>query len=380
VDIGDAEGRGVSFTDVTHELSPSLEKPGLIAAALWTDFDQDGWVDLLLAGEWMPLTFFKNEHGKFVDVTAGTGLAKYTGWWNSLTGGDFDKDGDIDYVAGNLGLNTPYRVSQTQPMQIIAKDFDTNGAIDPICCYYVQGKNYPMYNRDLLISQIPALKKKFTTYDAYATATISDIFSEEEMEEAYVADTRYHESSYIENNGDGTYSIHPLPIEAQFAPVFGLLANDFNHDGHLDLLLAGNSYDVNAEPGQYDASIGLFLSGDGQGNFQPIPGRESGFFVDGDVKGMAALTKNDGSTLILVAQNAASLQAFSTTRKDRVVPLEKEDAAAILYYESGVSEQREFYYGSGYLSQSSRVCAIPIGVDSLKIRKYSGETRELIFK
>ena len=369
--------QGIRFTDVTRQVSPSLEKAGLIAAALWTDYDQDGWVDLVLVGEWMPITFFKNEEGKFIDVTSDTGLKKYTGWWNSLCGSDFDKDGDIDYVAGNLGLNTPYQVSQDHPMQIMAKDFDHNGAIDPICTYYVQGENYPMYNRDLLISQLPQLKKKFTSYHAYATASISDIFSEEEMEDAYVVDSRYHESSYIENKGDGTYSVYPLPIEAQFSPVFGLLANDYNQDGHTDLLVAGNSYDVNAETGQYDAAVGLFLSGDGRGGFSSVLGRESGFFVDGDVKGMAELIKNDGSNLIVVAQNSDSLQAFSTTGKTHVVHLEKNDAFAELYYEKGRIERREFYYGSGYLSQSSRICTVPEGVVSLKITKYSGEVREV---
>lgn len=370
---------GIRFTDVTRQVSTSLEKAGLIAAALWTDYDQDGWVDLVLAGEWMPITFFKNEEGKFIDVTSDTGLEKYTGWWNSLYGADFDQDGDTDYVAGNLGLNTPYQVSQDHPMQIIAKDFDDNGAIDPICTYYIQGENYPMYNRDLLISQLPQLKKKFTSYHAYATASISDIFSEEEMEDAYVVDSRYHESSYIENKGDGTYSVHPLPIEAQFSPIFGLLANDYNKDGHTDLLMAGNSYDVNAETGQYDASIGMFLSGDGRGNFSPVLGRESGFFVDGDVKGMAELSKRDGNTLVLVAQNSDSLQAFSTAGKTQVVHLEKNDAFAELYYETGSIERREFYYGSGYLSQSSRICPVPEGVVSINITKYSGEVRELLF-
>jgi hypothetical protein len=228
-----------------------------------------------------------------------------------------------------------------------------------------------------LISQLPGLKKKFTSYDAYATASISDIFSQEEMEDAYIVDSRYHASSYIENNGDGTYSVHPLPIEAQFSPAFGLLANDFNNDGHTDLLMAGNSYDVNAETGQYDASIGLFLSGDGQGNFISVLGRESGFFVDGDVKGMAELVRKDGSSLVLVAQNSDLLQAFAVGRKNHVIQLEKDDAYAELYYERGEAERKEFYYGSGYLSHSSRVLPIPEGVISIKITKYSGEVREL---
>src|SRR5450759_5228785 len=133
----DSKGSYIHFTDVTSQVCPDLERPGLVASALWTDFNKDGWTDLILAGEWMPLTFFKNDHGKLINVTSGTGLEKYTGWWNSLTAADFDKDGDIDYVAGNLGLNTQYKVSQEQPMQIVAKDFDMNGKIDPVCSYSV---------------------------------------------------------------------------------------------------------------------------------------------------------------------------------------------------------------------------------------------------
>lgn len=375
----DSDANGIRFTDVTNQVSPGLEKAGFIASALWTDYNLDGWVDLMLAGEWMPVTVFKNEEGKFTNVTSGTGLQKYTGWWNSLLGADFDKDGDIDYVAGNLGLNTPYKVSQDHPMQIIAKDFDNNGAIDPITSYYIQGKDYPMYSRDLLISQLPHLKKKFTSYDAYASSGTSDIFSKEEMENAYVVDSRYHTSSYIENKGNGTFTVHSLPIEAQFSPVFGILANDYNNDGHNDLLLAGNSHDLNPETGKYDASVGLFLSGDGRGNFSPVPGRESGFFADGDVKGMAEILNGDGSNLILVAQNSDSLKAFSTAGKSQVLRLEKDDAHAELYYETGGTERKEFYYGSGYLSQSSRTCQIPEGVTSIKITKYSGESREVLF-
>ena len=162
----DSKGSDIHFTDVTSQICPDLERPGLIASALWTDFNKDGWTDLILAGEWMPLTFFKNDHGKLVNVTSTTGLEKYTGWWNSITAADFDKDGDIDYVAGNLGLNTQYKVSQDQPMQITAKDFDMNGTIDPVCSYYVQGKSYPIYPRNLLLTQIPSLQNKFKTYEA----------------------------------------------------------------------------------------------------------------------------------------------------------------------------------------------------------------------
>ncbi|MBK7713059.1 MAG: VCBS repeat-containing protein [Bacteroidales bacterium] len=172
----DSKGPVVRFTDITASVSRDLEKPGLLASALWTDFNKDGWADLILAGEWMPLTFFKNEKGKFINITSTTGLDKYTGWWNSLSAYDFDRDGDIDYAAGNLGLNTQYNVSQEEPMRIIAKDFDRNGSLDPICTYYVQGKSYPIYHRNLLLSQIPSLKNRFKTYADYARATFDDIF------------------------------------------------------------------------------------------------------------------------------------------------------------------------------------------------------------
>lgn len=375
----DSDSRGARFTDVTQKVNPSLATVGLVAAALWTDFNQDGWVDLLVAGEWMPITFFKNEAGKFVDVTTSTGLANYTGWWSSLNGADFDKDGDIDYVAGNLGLNTPYQISQDHPMRIIAKDFDNNGAIDPVCTYYIQGTNYPMYNRDLLIGQLPSLKKKFLSYHGYAVSSTSDIFSKTEMEGAYVADSRWHASSYLENNGDGTYSVYALRIEAQFSPVFGILANDYNNDGNTDLLLAGNSYDLNSETGQYDASIGLFLSGDGQGNFTSVAGHQSGFFADGDVKGMAELLRTDGSNLILIAQNSDSLKAYSTGGKRRIIRLKKNDGFADLYYKNGRIERKEFYHGSGYLSQSSRIIAVPGQAISIKITNYSDGVREIVF-
>ncbi|HSN50794.1 MAG TPA: FG-GAP-like repeat-containing protein, partial [Bacteroidales bacterium] len=206
----DSKGKVIRFTDVTASVAKDLEKPGLIASAIWSDFNGDGWPDLILAGEWMPLTFYKNDKGKLTNVTATTGLDIYTGWWNSITACDFDKDGDIDYAAGNLGLNTQYKVSQKEPMRILAKDFDRNGSLDPICTYYVQGKSYPIYHRNLLLSQIPSLKNKFKTYGEYARATFDDIFPATDVADAYVRECRFSESAWIENTGDGNFKIHSL--------------------------------------------------------------------------------------------------------------------------------------------------------------------------
>jgi hypothetical protein len=372
---------GISFTDVTTEAAEGLQLIGLVSSALWTDFDLDGWTDLILAGEWMPVTIFQNMEGRLVNITESSGLEEYTGWWNSLTGADFDKDGDIDYVAGNHGLNTRFKVSQEQPMRIVAKDFDKNGYIDPVCSYYVQGKSYPIYHRNIMMEQLPFIQVKYKEYEDYARATMDDIFNEEQLAGAYVADSRYLNSAYIENKGNGSFEVRSLPIEAQFAPVFGILANDYNGDGNCDILLSGNSYSSNVEDGQYDAFIGLYLEGDGKGNFNPVPGRQSGFFVDGDAKGMAELTMMDGSTLILAAQNSGKMKVYEAGDAIReMIRLNRDDASAKIHYETGEVEHREFYYGSGYLSSSSRVCRIPSNVTSINIASYTGETRAIKFE
>ena len=374
----DSKESVIRFTDVTASVAKDLENPGLVASALWTDFNGDGWSDLILAGEWMPLTFYKNDKGKLTNVTSSTGLDIYTGWWNSITACDFDKDGDIDYAAGNLGLNTQYKVSQKEPMRVIAKDFDRNGSLDPVCTYFVQGKSYPFYHRNLLLSQIPSLKNKFKSYGEYAKATFDDIFPATDAADSYVRDCRFSESAWIENIGDGSFRMHSLPIEAQISQVFGILSGDYNSDDNPDILLTGNSYSSNVFTGQYDALIGLLLEGDGKGGFSAVPGRESGFFADGDAKGMAELTLKDGSSLVLVARNSDSLKVIRTLKNPvKTIRIKNDEVSAELTFKNGTKEHREFYYGSGYLSQSSRVCPIPEGVVSVTFTTYKGETRKV---
>jgi enediyne biosynthesis protein E4 len=372
----DSKGKLVKFTDITGQACSDLKEPGLIAAALWSDFNRDGWPDLILAGEWMPLSFFKNINGKFENVTSETGLGSFTGWWNSLASGDFDKDGDIDYVAGNLGLNTRYKVSAREPLSIMAKDFDRNGTIDPVCCYFVQGKNYPIYQRNQLLLQIPSLKNRFDSYEKYARASIDDIFPVESRNGAYFRDMKFSESAVVENLGDGTFRLNPLPVEAQTAPVFGILTNDYNSDGFTDILLTGNSYSLNISDGRYDAFIGLMLAGNGKGGFKPITGRESGFFADGDVKALAELSLMDGASLILAGRNSDSLKVMKVRESaDQIIKLKPDDVSAVISFKSGEKEIREFNYGSGYLSQSSRICKVPRGAESVIITNYQGKTR-----
>jgi hypothetical protein len=374
----DSKGGVVKFTDITSQVCPDLVRPGLIAAALWTDFNNDGWSDLILAGEWMPLSFYKNVQGKLINITSTTGLENYTGWWNSLIASDFDKDGDTDYVAGNLGLNTQYKVSQDQPMRITAKDFDRNGSLDPVCSYYVQGISYPIYQRNQLLAQIPSLKNRFKTYEDYARASMDDIFPEDSYKDAYIRDARFFESAYIENLGGGSFKLHPLPLEAQVAPLSGMLSDDYNYDGNPDILIVGNYYSTTISDGRYDASIGLLLTGNGKGEFSPVPGRESGFYADGDAKAMAELVMKDGSSLILVARNSDSLKVIKTIpRSKQTIRLKRDDVSAELIYKSGEKEYREFFFASGYMSQSSRVCKVPESVVSVWISNYKGEKREI---
>ena len=370
---------GGNFTDVTAGVAGALLNPGLVCSALWTDFDGDGWVDLLVAGEWMPLVFLRNPQGRLVNVTAATGLAHTPGWWNSLAGGDFDGDGDTDYVAGNLGLNAKFRASPGEPVRILAKDFDGNGTYDPLLSYYVQGVSYPVADRNTLIDQLAALRKRFPRYQDYAVTSFAQLVPDAERQGTYAATAETFGSSYVENLGNGKFAVRPLPVAAQTAPVHGILAEDCDGDGHLDLLLTGNAYTPHVQTGRYDAFTGLLLRGDGKGGFSAVPGAASGFWVDGDARALVRLTTPGGNALFLAAQNAGPLKAFTTTRPAarRVVDLRPTDARAEITYADGRRERRECYYGSGYLSQSSRSLALPAGAASVRIFDYAGRDRLL---
>jgi enediyne biosynthesis protein E4 len=366
----------IKFADVTKEIAPAIENIGMVTAAIWTDYDNDGWTDLMLVGEFMPITFIKNEKGKkFLQPLQ---LPNSTGWWNSITAGDFDEDGDIDYVAGNLGFNSRHKASSTQPLCIYAKDFDKNGRIDPVMCYYVQGENYIYPTRDEMIKQVNAFRGRFETYESFAKATFATSFTKEELQDAFVVKSNCFESSYIENKGNGIFEKRPLPAQAQFAPLFGMLSNDYNGDGYLDILLSGNSYCTEASTGRYDAFTGLLLAGDGKGNFKIIPGMTSGFFADGDAKGLAQLTMQNGKSLIINANNSGAAKTFmlndSLVKK---VPVNKTDAYAMLYKKDGGYFKQEFYFGNSYLSNSSRNIAVGQKIKSIAVFDNNGIKRDI---
>ncbi len=309
------------FKDVTDKVCPDLKNPGMVTSAAWLDFDNDKQLDLVIAGEWMPIRFFRNDHGIFKEVTNSTGLTNTNGMWRSLVATDIDNDGDLDLVAGNLGLNCEYRVSPAEPMQLYATDMDGNGSIDPILFYYIKDedgnkRSFPAISRDQFAQQVPGIKKKFLHYKDYGKATFEDLFDEKarkKMLTLYCNETR---SCWFENLGNGKFKKHPLPIEAQFAPVNAIICDDLDGDGFKDLLLAGNDYQTEVMTGRYDASYGCYLKGNKNKTFTAVPPAQSGFVVKGDVKDMA-LIHADKQKLILVAVNNDSMRVFGVKSKNK---------------------------------------------------------------
>lgn len=306
--------RGI-FTEVTNKVCPDLERAGMITASVWTDFDGDRQPDLVIAGEWMPVRFFKNNNGRLQEVTKETGLTDMAGMWRSLAAADIDKDGDMDLVAGNLGLNCIYHAGPQQPMELYAKDLDGNGSIDPVMFYYIKDNSgtkrlFPGISRGQFSDQVPAIKKQFLQTKDYSTAGFEQVFPASKrtgLQRYTCSETR---SCYFENQGGGKFAKHSLPVEAQFAPVNAIVCDDLNGDGWPDLVLAGNEYQTDVITGRYDASYGLVLTGSKEKQFRVVPATESGFAVDGDVKDMAIVPTNAKEKLLLVAVNNDSLRAF----------------------------------------------------------------------
>ena len=304
------------FSDVTSRSCPALQKPGMITSCAWLDFDNDKQTDLIIAGEWMPIRFFKNNRGRLNEVTESTGLTQMNGMWRSLLATDIDDDGDTDIVAGNLGLNCLYQVSSTEPMQLFATDIDGNGSIDPILFYFIKGMDgkkhlCPAISRSQFSEQVPAIKKQFLHYKDYSNATFDEIFKNKTKKDILQLNCDETRSCFFENIGNGKFIKHPLNVEAQFAPVNSIICDDIDGDGFKDLLLAGNEYRAEVMNGRYDASYGCFLRGSSNKLFTSVPAAKSGLILNGDVKDMAILRMQDGRKIILAAINNDSLRAFN---------------------------------------------------------------------
>ncbi len=294
------------FVDITKKVAPFLEELGLVTDAVWSDFDQDGWTDLIVVGEWMPLTVLRNQQGVFKNVSEDLGLKDTNGWWFSIQQGDFDKDGDLDLVAGNLGLNYKYKANEKETFDIYFNDFDRNNTNDIVLSYFNGGKKYPLRGRECSSQQMPGIKKKFEDYASFSTATLEDVYTEDYLENSLHYRVKSFASVYLENV-NGQFVRHELPNLAQLSSINQILVDDYDGDSHLDMVLAGNLYGAEVETPRNDAGNGLFLKGDGAGHFEAITATKSGLFAPGDVKDMRTIGLA-GSGYILLAKNGDFIQ------------------------------------------------------------------------
>ena len=373
------------FTDVTNSVAKELLNIGMVCDAVWTDFDNDGWPDLVLAGEWMPVVFIKNDKGVLKNVTSATGTEDEKGFWTSIIPGDFDNDGDIDYVIGNMGQNTFYRATRQYPVKIYAKDFDNNGNYDAIPSLYLideQGKKqeFPSQTRDDLVKQIIGMRAKFQNYKSHAVATMDKLFTPEELKDALILQARNFKSSFFRNNGSGKFEITALPSYAQFSTINGMIADDFNGDGNLDIVMNGNDYGTESTVGRYDALNGLYMQGDGKGNFIPKSIRESGIFIPGNGKSLVQIKNAAGKCLVVAGQNRGAMKVFQNNMNSPLISVQPNEVSAMITLKDGRSRKEELYYGTSFLSQSGRYLHPGHGSLSVEIVESKGTKRKILLQ
>ncbi|HEX4957941.1 MAG TPA: VCBS repeat-containing protein [Lacibacter sp.] len=311
----DSKNGNILFTDITKEAAPELHNIGMITDASWADIDKDGDVDLIVTGEWMGIVTFKNDKGKFQKQETTTG--NLTGWWNHINAIDIDKDGDIDFIAGNYGTNGYYNGTPQYPVTVYANDFDNNKRWDAFLTVWkpdvLHGtkKEFPIAYRDQLADEIPSIKKLFPDYASYARADAKTVMQNFNHEKEIKLAAIEFRSGWIENKGNWQFEFHPLPAQAQWAPVYATAAADFNGDGNIDLLLSGNEFNMHPYIGRYDAMNGLVLKGDGKGKFQPLSILESGIFIPGSGKQLVHFPFNN-RIAVAASQNRGGLKLFVT--------------------------------------------------------------------
>lgn len=308
------DGRG-RFRDVTERVAPDLARVGMVTDALWTDVDGDGWVDLVVVGEWMPITIFRNTGRGGLERMNAAGLDRSHGWWNRILAADFTGDGRTDFVAGNLGLNARLRASESEPVTMYVKDFDRNGFVEQIVSYYVGGQSFPLTLRDELIKALPFIARRYPTFESYAQQSVTDIFAQSELADAVVKRAYTFATTLVRNDGDGSFSLHALPREAQLTPIYGMLAGELDAQEGLDLLIGGNFDGFKPEIGRMSAGYGLLLSGDGSGKFTSVGPSESGFFVPGQVRDIQRLRTGQGDLYVVTRNNDRPLIFRSAAKR-----------------------------------------------------------------
>jgi enediyne biosynthesis protein E4 len=312
----DSKPGKVIFTDMTLKSAPQLKDIGMVTGAVFADIDNDKKTDLIVVGEWMTVRVLKNTGTDFKDVTEQYGLSDEKGWWNCIKATDFDNDGDIDLVAGNLGLNYKYKADRKHPFELFVKDFDNNGKSDLVFGYYNNDTLFPLHGLKSSSSQLPFVKQKFPQYDAFARATLENVYGSDNLRSAAHFKADNFATCYLENTGNGLFKVIPLPVPAQISSVNGIISEDFDNDGNKDLVIAGNMFGSDPETPRNDASIGLFLKGDRIQRFIPLPANETGLNIGGDVREICLIHLGKSrAPAIIVAKNNSLMQVIKVGEK-----------------------------------------------------------------
>jgi hypothetical protein len=394
----DSDKDHVKFTDVTDSVAPDLGRIGMVCDALFTDFDGDGQTDLIVVGEWMPVTFLKNVKGRFRNVTAATGMGGggvggaggvgggggLNGWWSSIVAGDFRHTGRTDYIVGNLGLNSLYKASDQYPVYITAGDLEGNGRYVGVPSLFLPDrdgvkKEFPAEGRDDMTRQLNSLKRRYPDYKSYAVATMEEVLTPEQRKGALRLKANMLQSCFFRNDGGGRFTVIPLPEAAQVSVINGMVADDFDGDGNLDVLINGNDFGTEIGIGRYDAFNGLVLKGDGAGGFRALSGMESGVCIPGNGRALVKLRGGRGlgagKYMIAASQNKNDLKLYALNRKAEGIAFRADDVSAMIRFRNGKVQKEEAYYGTSFLSQSARFISVSPGVESVEIVNTKGIRR-----
>ena len=386
---------GGKLTDVTDALAPGLRQTGMVTGAIWSDFDDDGWLDLLVTHEWGPVAVWKNNSGKLANLSKEAGTANILGWWTGIAAADVDGDGDMDYAVGNMGLNTKYHASKEKPYLLYFGDLDGSGIPRIVEACHEQGILFPVRGKSCSTRAMPSLAKKFNSFHAFASATLPQIYAPDRLQGAQRLAINELSSGLLLNDGKGHLSFRPLPRMAQLSASFGLAFHDWDADGRVDLAMAQNFYSPQPETGNFDGGVGMVLRGLGNGNFKPMRADKSGFVLPGDAKALALTDVNGDTRPDLVSTvNSSTPRVFlnqTSSGKGLVIRLKGPKgnlrgvgSRVTLRLKSGRSLVGEVHSGSSYLTGSSTdVCfSIPPSDEtvSLVIRKPGGDTMEQSLK
>ena len=307
-------GIELKFENVTEKVAPALMNLGLVTDAIWNDFDNDGDKDLVIVGEWMKIHFFENSSGGFTDITKDLGLNETVGWWMSIHNADLDDDGDDDFLVGNIGLNYRYQTSDDEPFEIYSNDFDVDGHLDIVLGHCENGKNFPVQGLDASSRQIPVIRLRFEGYEKFASATLEEIYGEQMLKASlhYRVNTFAHH--WIENKGKGNFEMHQLPDWAQFSTINDMVEMKYKNN-ETAYIIAGNFYNTEVETPRCDASIGLILTSNAQGEVNAIPPSQSNFLVKGEVKVIESIKLATGKEAFLFAINNSELKLIEFDSK-----------------------------------------------------------------